>query len=174
MSCVCGMPFLRGSTLVKVPMLHAGTVAIWPQMFESEVEHETNKQLSQLKLYKCFSSDVMQDILPHQIWHTGCEKPILPVMVTVAESPNTAELWSAPTNTNHQSGHITGFFKDFQVPNNFFSGPFSYIDFSTATQKIGMAPKQYSLKQAWSWRGAGVVQWTVTQRHGVRFLMGTV
>ena len=31
---LCGMTFLYGSTLVKVPMLQAGTVVVWPQMFE--------------------------------------------------------------------------------------------------------------------------------------------
>ena len=35
MSCVSSMAFLCGSTFVKVPLLHAGTVAIWPQMFKS-------------------------------------------------------------------------------------------------------------------------------------------
>ena len=30
MSCVCSMAFLCGSTLVKVPLLQAGTVAVWP------------------------------------------------------------------------------------------------------------------------------------------------
>ena len=38
MSCVCGMAFLCGSTLVKVPLLQAGTVVIWPQMFKSDVK----------------------------------------------------------------------------------------------------------------------------------------
>ena len=37
-SCVCGMTFLCGSTLVKVPLLQAGTVVIWPQMFQSDVK----------------------------------------------------------------------------------------------------------------------------------------
>ena len=36
MSCVCGMAFLCGNTLVKVPLLQVGTVAIWPQMFKSD------------------------------------------------------------------------------------------------------------------------------------------
>ena len=36
----CGMAFLCGSTLVKVPLLQAGTVAIWPQMFKHK---QTNK-----------------------------------------------------------------------------------------------------------------------------------
>ena len=43
--CVCGMAFLCGSTLVKVPLLQAGTVVIWPQMFQSDVKpKQTNKQ----------------------------------------------------------------------------------------------------------------------------------
>ena len=45
MSCVCSMAFLCGSTLVKVPLLQAGTVAIWPQMLQSDVKpKQTNKQ----------------------------------------------------------------------------------------------------------------------------------
>ena len=44
MSCVCGMAFLCGSTLAKVPLLQAGTVAIWPQMFKTDVK-QTNKQI---------------------------------------------------------------------------------------------------------------------------------
>ena len=45
MSCVCGMTFLCGSTLVKVPLLQAGTVVIWPQMFKSDVKpKQTNKK----------------------------------------------------------------------------------------------------------------------------------
>ena len=44
-SCVCGMAFLCGSTLVKVPLLQAGTVVRWPQMFQSNVKpKQTNKQ----------------------------------------------------------------------------------------------------------------------------------
>ena len=44
MSCVCGMPFLCGSTLVKASLLQAGTVALWPQMFKSDVKpKQTNK-----------------------------------------------------------------------------------------------------------------------------------
>ena len=39
MSCVCGMAFLCGSTLVKVPLLQAGTVAIiLPETFKSDVK----------------------------------------------------------------------------------------------------------------------------------------
>ena len=38
MSCVCGMAFLCGSTLVNVPLLQAGTIAMWPQMFKSDVK----------------------------------------------------------------------------------------------------------------------------------------
>ena len=38
MSCVCGIAFLYGSTLVKVSLLQAGTVAIWPQMFKCDVK----------------------------------------------------------------------------------------------------------------------------------------
>ena len=38
MSCVCSMTFLCGSTLVKVPLLQASTVVIWPQMFKSDVK----------------------------------------------------------------------------------------------------------------------------------------
>ena len=40
MSCVCGMVFLCGSTLVKVPLLQAGSVVIWPQMFKSDVKRK--------------------------------------------------------------------------------------------------------------------------------------
>ena len=36
-SCVCGMTFLCGSTLVKVPLLQAGTVAIWHKLFKNYV-----------------------------------------------------------------------------------------------------------------------------------------
>ena len=35
LSCVCGMAFLCDNTLVKVLMLQAGTVMIWPQMFKT-------------------------------------------------------------------------------------------------------------------------------------------
>ena len=35
--CVCGIAFLCGSTLVKVPLLQVGTVAILPHMFKSDV-----------------------------------------------------------------------------------------------------------------------------------------
>ena len=42
-----GAAFLCSSTLLKVPLLQAGTVAIWPQMFKSEVKpHPTNKQIA--------------------------------------------------------------------------------------------------------------------------------
>ena len=44
MSCVCGMVFLCGSTLVKGPLLQAGTVVVWPQIFKSDVKPKTNKQ----------------------------------------------------------------------------------------------------------------------------------
>ena len=44
MSCVCGIAFLCGSTLIEVPLLQAGTVVIWPQMFKSDVKPKhTNK-----------------------------------------------------------------------------------------------------------------------------------
>ena len=46
MSCICGVVFLCGSTLVKVQLLQAGTVVIWPQMFKSDVKPKTNKQAS--------------------------------------------------------------------------------------------------------------------------------
>ena len=36
MSWVCSLTFLCGSTLVKVPLLQAGTIAIWSQMFKSD------------------------------------------------------------------------------------------------------------------------------------------
>ena len=39
------MAFLCGSTLVKVSLLQAGTVVIWPQIFQSDVKpKQTNKQ----------------------------------------------------------------------------------------------------------------------------------
>ena len=38
MSGVCGMAFLCGSTLVKVSLLQAGTVVIWPHMFQSDIK----------------------------------------------------------------------------------------------------------------------------------------
>ena len=41
MFCVCGMAFLCGSTFFKVPLLQAGTVVRWSQMFKSDVK-ETN------------------------------------------------------------------------------------------------------------------------------------
>ena len=45
MSCVCDMAFLCGSTLVKIPLLQADTVVIWPQMFKSDIKpKQTNKQ----------------------------------------------------------------------------------------------------------------------------------
>ena len=44
MCCVCGMPFLCGSTLVKASLLQAGTIALWPQMFKSDVKpKQTNR-----------------------------------------------------------------------------------------------------------------------------------
>ena len=45
MSCVCGVVFMCSSTLVKIPLLQAGTVVIWPQMFQSDVKpKQSNKQ----------------------------------------------------------------------------------------------------------------------------------
>ena len=50
MSCVCGMAFLCGSTLVKVSLLQAGTVAIWPKMFQRDVKpKQTNKQTNKTR-----------------------------------------------------------------------------------------------------------------------------
>ena len=46
MSCVCGMTILCGSTLVKVPLLQAGTVATWSQMFKATLN--PNKQTNLL------------------------------------------------------------------------------------------------------------------------------
>ena len=43
MSCVCGMAFLCGSTLVKVPLLQSGTVVIWPQMFKINVKPQQHR-----------------------------------------------------------------------------------------------------------------------------------
>ena len=43
MSCVCCMAFLCGSTLVKVPLLQTSTVAIWPQMYKSDVKPKQTK-----------------------------------------------------------------------------------------------------------------------------------
>ena len=55
MSCVCGMAFLCGSTLVKVSLLQAGTVAIWPQMFQSDVKPKQTKQTkSRVERSLCF------------------------------------------------------------------------------------------------------------------------
>ena len=34
MSCVCGMAFMCGSTLLKVPLLLASSIARWPQMLK--------------------------------------------------------------------------------------------------------------------------------------------
>ena len=42
-SCVCGMAFLCGSTLVKVSLLQAGTIVIRPQMFKSDVKPKTKQ-----------------------------------------------------------------------------------------------------------------------------------
>ena len=43
MSFVCGLAFLCHIELVKKPMLQAGTTAIWPQMFKSNVKpQQTN------------------------------------------------------------------------------------------------------------------------------------
>ena len=51
MSCVCGMAFLCGSTLVKVPLLQAGTVV----MLKSDIKpKQTNKQtIFKNKIYHC-------------------------------------------------------------------------------------------------------------------------
>ena len=44
MSYVCSMAFLWGNTLVKVSLLQAGTIAIWAQVFKSDVKPlQTNK-----------------------------------------------------------------------------------------------------------------------------------
>ena len=43
MSCVWGMAFLCGSALVKVLLLQAGTVMIWPQMFKSDFKSKQTK-----------------------------------------------------------------------------------------------------------------------------------
>ena len=56
MSCVCGMTFLCGSTLVKVSMLQAGTVAIWPQMFKSDVKSKTWNRPALKKFCKRFNT----------------------------------------------------------------------------------------------------------------------
>ena len=54
MYCVCGIAFLCGSTLVKVPLLQAGTVAIWPQMFQSDVKpKQTNKKVTPSNVTFC-------------------------------------------------------------------------------------------------------------------------
>ena len=47
---VSGMAFMCGSTLVKVPLLQAGTITIWPQMFKSNVNQ--NKQNYCFKNYR--------------------------------------------------------------------------------------------------------------------------
>ena len=66
-SCVWGMAFLCGSTLVKVPLLQADTVAIWPQMFQSDVKpKQTNKtKLNMSKKYcnfYCYASQVVYNV----------------------------------------------------------------------------------------------------------------
>ena len=43
MSFVCGISFLCGSTLVKEPLLQAGTIVILPQMFKSNVKPQQTK-----------------------------------------------------------------------------------------------------------------------------------
>ena len=50
MSCVCGMVFLCSSTLVKVPLVQAGTVAIWPQMLKRDVNVK-HKQTNKHEMY---------------------------------------------------------------------------------------------------------------------------
>ena len=52
MSCVYGMAFLCGSTLVKVPLLKVGTITIWPQMLKSNIkQQQTNKYKSHIFYY---------------------------------------------------------------------------------------------------------------------------
>ena len=60
MSCVCGMAFLCGNTLVKVSLLQVGTVVIWPQLLKSDVKgrHKRgSKNAKQMRNTKqnCFS-----------------------------------------------------------------------------------------------------------------------
>ena len=44
-SCVCSTAFKCGSTLIKILLLHAGTVKIPPHIFESDVtNNQSNKQ----------------------------------------------------------------------------------------------------------------------------------
>ena len=48
MSCVYSMAFLCGSTLVRVSLLQAATVAIWPQMFKSDIKPKQTKSIQLL------------------------------------------------------------------------------------------------------------------------------
>ena len=87
MSCVCSMAFLCGSTLVKVPLLQADTIAIWPQMFKSDVEiKQTNKSVLMITkkviinsksyyfILSTFNSILLYKCVPlhfAQIWFNG-------------------------------------------------------------------------------------------------------
>ena len=69
MSCVCVMAFQCGSTLFKVPLLQAETVAICPQMFDSDVnpqQKQTHKQIitkRNLIFYLCFFTRLHVEVL---------------------------------------------------------------------------------------------------------------
>ena len=68
------MAFLCGNTLVKVPLLQAGTVVIWSQMFQRNVKPKTNKQRNRVQWYitlllRLFSGDISSACL-HGQFHT--------------------------------------------------------------------------------------------------------
>ena len=50
MHCVCGMAFQCGSTLVKVPLLQACTIVIWPQIVGRLRFHDENKNEKEISL----------------------------------------------------------------------------------------------------------------------------
>ena len=52
MSCVRGLSFLFCNTLVKVPLLQAGTVVIWTQMFKSDVYYYKPQQTNKKQIMK--------------------------------------------------------------------------------------------------------------------------
>ena len=55
MFCVCGMAFLCGSTLVTVPLLQAGTIEIWPQMFKSNVKPQQTEKLEMCRVQNVYT-----------------------------------------------------------------------------------------------------------------------
>ena len=87
MSGVCGMAFLCGSTLVKVPLLQEGTVAIRPQMFKSDVKPKQttiygNQPRLTLKKY-CVDSVALLAII---LSSASLMSPVTPIATMVVPS----------------------------------------------------------------------------------------